>query len=181
VIRYIAGLAAIIMVLSLPMCVRYDDNLDHYEADVEEYMAEAFMPALDDLEEHTGVQYLVKKDEGVFPRYSLRLIVNYEEQAFAAEKIRLETAYTYLGEPQMSGGDYTMPVTEFSAAGFDFKVAVFENTEFPKCFGMVGISEEKNQIAYLWHYDPDLDYICEADEDRTAKMVEFVEEHFSLK
>ena len=110
----------------------------------------------------------------------MRLIVTYEEAEFLAEKQRLETAYTYLDEPQMLGDDYAMPVTAFSTAGFDFKVAVFADTDYPKNFGMVGISDEKHQIAYLWLYSQDLDYVCEGDEDRNAEMIEFVNYYFAM-
>ena len=55
-------------------------------------------------------------------------------------------------------------------AGFDFKIAVFEDTNYPKNFGMVGVSDEKCEIAYLWIYAVDLDYICEADENEVEEF-----------
>ncbi|MBQ8768662.1 MAG: hypothetical protein IJZ15_03305 [Oscillospiraceae bacterium] len=173
-------LLIIAIMLSPLACTSYDDNIDHYSRDVEEYKADLFMPALDSIGEYTSAAYRIKKDEGVFPHYSLRLIVQYEEAEFLAEKQRLETEYTYLDEPQMSDDCYEMPVIAFSTAGFDFRIAVFEDTIYPKNFGMVGISDEKCQIAYLWQYDPDLDYICEKDEDRTAEMIEFLNYHFGM-
>jgi hypothetical protein len=161
-------------------CTQYSDDIGRYSSDVEECRAGAFMPALDRLGEYTDTDYYIRMEKNVFPVDSMRLIVTYAEAEFLAEKQRLETAYTYLDEPQMLGDDYAMPVTEFSTAGFDFRVAVFADTDYPKNFGMVGISDEKHQIAYLWLYSQDLDYVCEGDEDRNAEMIEFVDYYFAM-
>ena len=171
----------IIAIMFAPLaCTQYSDDIGRYSSDVEECRAGAFMPALDRLGEYTDTDYYIRMEKNVFPVDSMRLIVTYAEVEFLAEKQRLETAYTYLDEPQMLGDDYAMPVTEFSTAGFDFRVVVFEDTDYPKNFGMVGISDEKHQIAYLWTYSQDLDYICEGDEDRNAKIIEFVNYYFAM-
>ena len=182
--RIAAAVLAVIMLASLSGCVSTDNDLDRYGADVVRYGAMSFMPTLESLGQYSDVQYFVRMDEGVFPNYSMRLIVSFEEAEFKAEVKRLETAYTYLQEPQTAdysaGAYYTMPLATFSAAGFDFRVAVFEETVYPKNFGMVGVSEQTHQIAYLWKYDPDLDLICEAGEDRAAKMTEFLSYHYEM-
>ena len=171
----------IIGIIFVPLaCTQYSDDIGRYSQDVEEYRAGAFMPALESIGEYTDADYYIRMEKNVFPVDSMRLIVTYAEAEFLEEKQRLETAYTYLDEPQMFGDDYTMPVTEFSTAGFDFRIAVFEDTSYPKNFGMVGISDEKHQIAYLWTCSQDLDYICEGDEDRNAEIIEFVNYHFEL-
>ncbi len=175
-------LLIVAIIISPLACSKESEDISRYDADVKQYKAENFMPALDGLGESADVDYYIRMDEGFFPNYSLRLIVTYEEAEFLAQKERLETAYAYLDAPQRDflDRDFTMPVTEFSTAGFDFRIVKLEDTDYPKFFGMVGISDEKCQIAYLWQYDPDLDYICEADEDPNAKMIEFVKENFKL-
>ena len=182
--RIVAAVLAVVMLVALSGCISTDNNIDRYGADVVKHGAMAFMPTLDSLGAYTDVDYFIRMDEGVFPCYAMRLIVSYEEDTFLTEKKRLETAYTYLQEPQTADYSdeayYTMPLTEFSAAGFDFRVAVFEDTVYPKNFGMVGISQAMHKIAYLWFYSPDHDYICEADEDKAAQMTEFLNYHFEM-
>ena len=167
----------------LGQTVEYDENMEHYYDHVEEYEASLFMPDLDSIDNYTEIDYLCKKDSSFFSSYSLQLIVRYDDKTFFKEKARLETAYIYLDEPQKdtNGDDYTIPVEAFSVSDFDFKIAKFDNTVYPKNFGMVGISESKHEIAYLLICFWDLDIICKAEDDRDAEMLSFVKEHFSLE
>lgn len=182
--KFLAIVLILIITVTLSSCVKTDNNIENYAADVENYCASLFMPNLENVGEYTEISYFSRKDESFFPEYSMQLIVSYDEENFLKEKERLETAYTYLDEPQKTDGDnavYTIPIEKFSAAGFDFKVAKFDNTFYPKYFGMVGVSDEKCQIAYLWVYALDLDYICETDANEIKEMNEFIECHFSLE
>ena len=174
----------LIIMVTLSSCVKTDNDIENYAADVEKYGASLFMPELENIGQYTAISYFSRKDESIFPEYSIQLIVSYDEENFLKEKERLETAYTYLDEPQKNDMDdtvYTIPIEAFSCAGFDFKVAKFDNTFYPKYFGMVGVSDDKCQIAYLWIYALDLDYICETDANVIKKMNEFIECHFSLE
>lgn len=176
----------LIIAITLSSCasVKIDNNIENYAADVEECCASLFMPELEELPNYKEVEYYSKKSDGLFAESSIQLIVSYEEEIFLKEKERLKTAYTYLDEPQKNEGDdalYTIPLAEFSVAGFDFKVAKFDDTFYPKYFGMVGISDEKCQIAYLWVYAIDLDYICKTDANEIKEMTEFIEDRFSLE
>ena len=182
--KIIAMFVAMLIMVTLCSCVRTDKNIENYPADKEKYQAGLFMPNLDEIGDYKDAKYFIRKDESLFPEYSMQLVIKYDEEIFLKEKERLESAYTYLDKPQKLDVDkdvYTIPIEEFSFAGFDFKIAVFEDTVYPKNFGMVGISEEKCQIAYLWIYAVDLDYICEADENEIKAMSEFMEYHFSLE
>ena len=175
--------AIVMMLLTLCSCAQTDSNIENYDRDVSNYQATAFMPDLNEIGEYQDIDYLLRKDELIFPDYALRLIVKYEKDAFLKEKERLKSAYTYLDAPQTADFDnsvYAIPVEEFSAAGFEFKITVFDDTDYPKNFGMVGVSDQKCEIAYLWVYSPDLDCICKVGEDQETQMREFVEYHFSL-
>jgi len=44
---------------------------------------------------------------------------------------------------------------------------------------MIGVSEDKKSIAYLYFYDSDLDYI--GDEDEENPMANFIREYFKYK
>ena len=182
--KIIAMLVAMLIMVTLCSCVRTDRNIENYPADIVKYQATLFMPNLDEIGEYEKAEYYTRKNESIFPEYSMQLVVKYDQEAFLKEKARLESAYIYLDKPQKLDSDrdvYTIPIEEFSFAGFDFKIAVFEDTNYPKNFGMVGVSDEKCEIAYLWIYDVDLDYICEADENEIKAMSEFMEYHFSLE
>ena len=183
--KILAIILVILVAGSFCSCVKTDNNIENYADDIVKYQAGLFMPKLNEIGEHKGIEYFVRKDETIIsPEHSMQLVVKYDEETYLKEKERLKNAYTYLDEPQIPDWDdtvYTIPIEAFSAAGFDFKVAKFEDTVYPKNFGMVGISDEKFEIAYLWIYSPDLDYICEVNDDKNQKMNEFIEYHFSLK
>lgn len=182
--KFIAIITVIIIALTLCSCVKTDNNIENYDNDKKSYQAQSFMPDLSNIGDYQKIDYFSKKIESIFPEYSMQLIVKYDEETFLKEKKRLETAYTYLDKPQKSewyDTDYTMPINELSVFGFDFKVAVFEDTVFPKNFGMVGISDQSQEIAYLWAYCPDLDLICTINEDGQKEMLEFIDYMFNLK
>ena len=180
--KIIAIISVFMAGATLCACIKTNSNIDNYAEDIEAYAASAFMPTLDDINEYEDVEYFSRKDNGIFPEYSMQLVVKYDEENFSAEKERLETAYTYLDEPQKLDDTHcTIPVKTFSAAGFDFKIAKFEDTVYPKNFGMVGLSDESCEIAYLWLYAPDLDYICQTDADEIKEMNEFIAYYFSLE
>lgn len=180
--KVVAIVLILCMALSLASCSDYHTDLEDYSEDVAELMAQEFMPKLDELDDYTGIAYLFKEYNSIFATYSMQLIVKYDNEAFQREKTRLETAYKYVDHPQKFDLDekyYTLPDAEFETNGYNFKVAQFADTDFPKNFGMVGISESKKQIAYLWFYDWDLDYISGGSGNGIA-MKEFVDKHFKL-
>ena len=182
--KFLAILLVFIVTIALGSCVKTDHNIGNYDDDRKAYEASGFMPSLDNVGEYNDIRYFSRKDESIFPEYSMQLLVKYDQEEFLKEKEKLASAYTYLDEPQKADFDdtvFTIPIESFSAAGFDFKVAKFEDTVYPKNFGMVGISDEKFEIAYLWIYAPDLDYICETNRNEIKEMNEFIEYHFSLK
>ncbi len=165
-------------------CVKTDNNIENYADDIERYHADLFMPLLEDVGEYKEANYFIRKDETVFPEYAMQLVVKYDKDVYLKEKERLKTAYTYLDKAQKADWDenvYAIPATEFFYAGFSFKVATFEDTVYPKNFGMVGVSDEKFAIAYLWVYAQDLDSICEVGNNGLEEMQEFVECHFALE
>lgn len=175
-------LTVMIMILTLSACIQRKSDITNYNHDVQEYYADLFMPDLDSLGEYQKIEYSTKHDNGLFPWDTMQLIVKYDEEIFSQEKELLNTSYSYLKQPKRyDDGDWYMPVTEFIFAGYDFRVVEFEDTDYPRNFGMVGISEEKCEIAYLWVYDPDLDLICMANDNKLKAMHEFMEYHFSLE
>ncbi len=175
-------LTTMIMILTLSACTQTKSDITNYSHDVREYYADLFMPDLDSLGAYQEIDYSTKHDNSLFPWDTMQLIVKYDEETFLQKKDLLDTSYPYLKQPKRyDDGDWYIPVTEFPFAGFAFRVVEFEDTDYPRNFGMVGISEENCQIAYLWVYAPDLDLICMADENELKAMNEFMEYHFTFE
>ena len=144
------------------------------------------MPSLEDLPEYEKIEYKdTYKSILFFESHSVALIVEYDDNTFESEKKKLDEKYTFLNEKIKSDFDknkYYIPEYEFSIESYTFRVVDknnTSNTKFPKSFGMVGISEEKKSIAYLYFYDEDLDYIGEENEENP--MVNFLNKYFKYK
>ncbi|GAA0086413.1 hypothetical protein UT300007_28530 [Clostridium sp. CTA-7] len=145
--------------------------------------AKYIMPELEDLPEYKNIEYkYTHKSMLIFESHSVALIVSYDDNTFESEKEKLNEQYTFLGEKIKSEFDkskYYIPEYEFSVERYTFRVIGKDcapNTKYPKSFGMIGISEEKKSIAYLYFYDEDLDYI--GDENEKEPMAKFVKEYF---
>lgn len=181
--KLLAILLVFIITIISCSCVKVDNNIENYSDDIEKYQADLFMPNLENIGVYKDVEYSVRKDETIFPEYSMQLVVKYDEENYLKEKERLKSAYTYLEEPQKPDWDnnvYTIPIAEFQCGVYNFKIAVFEDTVYPKNFGMVGVSDETFEIAYLWICAQELDYICKTEANEIKEMNEFIEYHFSL-
>lgn len=181
--RALCAILALILLLAFCSCDTEEEyyDINNYSEDVEFCEAEKFMPNLNELGEYTDIEYLCTKNFAFFPEHTIKLIVKYSSEDYAKEKERLKTAYEYLDEPQIEGDSYTMPVTSFSTDGFYIRVVKFEDTRYPKNFGMVGISNETCEIAYLWVAAFDLDSMCRVNGDPNKAMLTYFNGWFDLK
>lgn len=149
-------------------------NIDRY--------AKKFMPTIEDLPKYQDISYKYNNFPIIlFETEAITLVVNYDEETYKKEKEKLTEKYKFLNHKVVSDFDkskYCIPEYEFSINNYDFKVAEGnDNYEaiYPKSFGMIGISDEKKSIAYLYFYDYHLDYI---DKDKDRPMADFIEENF---
>jgi len=182
--RFICIAFVIILIFSSAACTVVENDISSYDKNVKQYYASSFMPSLDKIGNYQDISYTLIKNERIFATYSLKLIVKYNQQVFQQEKERLNNAYTYINEPQFDqygSGFYTIPIAEFSDGKYNFKITKFEDTTYPKNFGLVGISDETFEIAYLWLYDQDLDFICDKNSNEIKQMNEFLEYYFKWK
>ncbi|MCY6354325.1 hypothetical protein [Clostridium sp. ZS2-4] len=175
----------IAFVLSITGCSKSSSNIENYlnSGTTIDTNAKDIMPKLDDLPKYENIAYkYTHKTIFLFESYSVALIVNYDDKTYQSEKDKLAEKYTFLEEKVESDYDeskYFIPEYEFSINSYTFKVVAEDansNTEFPKSFGMIGTSEEKKSIAYLYFYDFDLDYIGQ--ENDRHPMANFVKEYF---
>lgn len=147
---------------------------------IDEY-AKNFMPSIDELPKFKDIHYQHNNINMIlFESNSITLVVEYDEDTYKKEKENLEDKYTFLKDKApFDDIEYAIPKYVFSINSYDFKVEEdkYENSQgYPKTFGMVGTSDEKNSIAYLYFQDLDLDYIGSKDQD--DPMADFVKQHF---
>lgn len=178
--RYFIALFAFILILA--GCSRSSSNIGEYlnTGTPIDANSKEVMPSLTDLPEYQNIAYKYYHKTilaFVFESDSVALIVKYDEETYKSEKNKLAEKYIFLDQKV---GEDIIPEYEFPYSGYDFKVVSGDekgNTQYPKSFGMIGTSDEKKSIAYLYFYDGDLDYIGERN-DRHP-MADFVREYFN--
>ena len=99
--------------------------------------------------DHTVVAY------SMFSSYSYSLIVNYEAQDYAEKKAWLTNTYSTWEESVP--GDETPLEAEFELDGFSFRL--IDDGYCPKSMMFVGTCDARQEIAIIYFYDIDLDYI----------------------
>lgn len=175
-----------IVLIILPFCFigcsKSNSNIDEYlnSGEVIDNFAKSFMPKIEELPESNTIEYRYTNNSIIISQSdSIALVVSYDDSTY--EKEKLNGQYTYLDKPvyDYDIDSFLIPENEFKVNSYTFRVASGNDSytaDYPKSFGMVGTSDEKKSIAYLYFYDSDLDYISKKD-NRTS-MLEFVKEHF---
>lgn len=168
----------ITFVLCITGCDKSGSNIENYlnSGTTIDTNAKDIMPNLDDLPKYESIEYkYTHKTMFLFESDSVALVVNYDDKTYQSEKDKLAEKYTFLEDKVKD----IIPEYEFSINSYTFKVVAENeksNTEFPKSFGMIGTSEEKKSIVYLYFYDFDLDYIGQ--ENDRHPMANFVKQYF---
>lgn len=144
--------------------------------------AKNFMPAIEELPKYQGISYKYNHTSIIlFETDAIALVVNYDEETYKKEKEKLTEKYKFLDQKVVSDFDkskYYIPEYKFSINSYDFKVPEGDDNykaKYPKSFGMIGMSDEKKSIAYLYFYDYDLDYIKS---DSGSPMADFIRKYF---
>ncbi|AOR25136.1 hypothetical protein [Clostridium taeniosporum] len=182
--KYLA-IILIIFIFCITGCSKSNSNIKNYlnSSTLIDSRAKDIMPNLDDLPKYQNIEYkYTHKSMLIFESDSVALIVNYDDTTYKNEKDKLDKKYNFLDQKvkfDYDENNYVIPENEFSINSYTFKVVAGnekDNTEFPKSFGMIGTSEDKKSIAYLYFYDSDLDYI--GTKDDKSPMANFVKEYF---
>ena len=158
-----------------------DNKLKNYEKRVHEVSGNSeLFPDLDALPSYKDVFFSYRKSEQeIFITKTILLAVSYDEKIYASEKNCIENSTDFLEEAVFSRGggtEYYLPEPKFTINSFNFRVVENSQPDYPKFFGMVAMSDEKNTIAYLYFSDVDLDYISMNTTE--GEMKKFVEKHF---
>ena len=98
---------------------------------------------------------------GIFQSHAYILIVTYNEADYGQRKTELENEYVYLTDTFWGGGEAENHSPEFDLDGFGFRAVQKgeEDRSDVKYMFFVGASDERQEIAYIYYHDQDLDYI----------------------
>lgn len=177
-----------IVLIILPFCfigcTKSNSDINQYlnSSEVIDNFAKSFMPSIEELPENKSIEYRYTSNSIIISQSdSIALVVSYDDSTYKKEKEKLKEHYTYLDKPVYDNDidNFLIPEHEFKVNSYNFKVASGNESytaDYPKSFGMIGTSDEKKSIAYLYFYDSDLDYISK--KDNGTSILEFVKEHF---
>ena len=160
-----------------------DENIEHYLKSSRQIdmLAASVLPDLINLPEYKDIDYRYYYRENFWVTESMMLVVTYDKETYLVEKVQLDDTYAFLDHAVIWVGEdaYLIPEYEFSINSFNFQVVGDAETDYPRAFGMIGTSDEKTSVAYLYFYDQDLDYISEEGENEPMK--DFVQQYFEYE
>lgn len=114
------------------------------------------LPYLADLEPYEDCRFnYTARRVSVFESHAYILIVQYDEATYLEKKEQLETQFTWLTE-QIPGEEEGMN-PQFAMDHFTFRAV--EGGWYPKEMLFIGTAETNCEIAYIYFYDMDLDYV----------------------
>ena len=173
------------LILIFTGCNKSSTNIDEYlnSGNIIDTEAKDFMPPIEDLPAYKNISYKYNSNSAAFfMSDAITLVVEYnDKQTYEKEKENLTNKYKFLERKVASDPEeikYYVPEHEFSIDSYVFKVADKNDNytvEYPKSFGMIGTSDAKKSIAYLFFYDSDLDFIRD---DNESPMANFVKDYF---
>lgn len=116
------------------------------------------LPQLGDLQPYSEYRFhYMAKRVSIFESHAYVLIVHYDKADYDEEKSLLEQKYTYCtGESEgfsnglMSEWEYTLD---------EFVVRAVKGGEYPKEMLFIGTSDVRQEIAIIYFYDQDLDFV----------------------
>ena len=112
------------------------------------------LPKLTELEDYQSVRFNhMAKRIWFFSSRSYVLVVSYDDYHYATQKAALEDKYTFC----TPGQDEIMTGYAYSMDGFDIQAV--EGGWFPKEMLFLGFNDQNREIAIVYYYDQDLDYI----------------------
>lgn len=147
----------------------YTDTNDYQEYISLVPKANTFMPEIDNLPEYQSISVYYYERLG----QSINLIVTYSEESYESALDSILNSYTYLEEPLTKMDFYLIPEVEFQYQSFTIKVVSDDEFEYPEQFGMIGYSDSKFQLSFLFFYDESLDRLGDG-----YTMEEFLEKEF---
>ena len=154
---------------------------------VERYFEEtkyfSFMPKLEDLPKYKNVFYQYTKGESfIFGENTFTFVIEYDEDIYKKEKARLYEDYEFydVGEKDQFLYERGIPENQFSVNSYNFKIAKSYKKEpinyLFSDLAMIGTSDEKKSIAYLYYTN--YMHINLAEDREEDVMANFVKDTF---
>lgn len=124
--------------------------------DVYDVPCDMDLPQMDELMPYASYRFdHTVKEYSMFCAYSYSLIVKYEVQDYAEKKAWLRNMYP-TQEGEIPGDEISLEA-EFELDGFSFRL--IDGGYCPKSMMFTGVCDAKQEIAIIYFYDGDLDYI----------------------
>jgi hypothetical protein len=166
-------------VMILTSCSRNKElmytEIGKYEDCIEELSYSSdFMPILDNFDEVESLQFYCSSYGGNIN--TVTLIVQYNSEDYLRAKEDVLKDYYFLDSPIYDKYRVLIQEHEFEYKGYTIKVVDDEKFYYPEHFGMLGYSDTKNQIVYLYHSDRSVNRIGNTLGDR--RMSEFLDWYF---
>ncbi len=120
------------------------------------------LPTVDSLPEHISVKYKYFKDYmGIWESKAYTMIVEYNEETYKKQKATLYESYEKLCDWTNTDDENDYPLEKKETIPFEFKEFFFVmySDDYPHNIYFIGTNDKTNQIAYIYFYDHDLDYI----------------------
>lgn len=162
-----------IMIFLLVACGKVFTNVDDYSDYVDSIDgADSFMPSLDELPEYLSIEVYYYEHLG----QSINLLLTFSDENYESAKEAILNSIDFLEQPLMQDDFYLIPEVEFEYLGYIIKVVDNVNFKYPEQFGMLGYSDEKVQISFMFFYDDSLNQISNSKD----RMIRFVESEFKF-
>ena len=114
------------------------------------------LPYLDDLAPYEDYRFnYTARRAFIFESHAYILIAEYDETAYAGRKAELEAVCIWREEEIRGEAEGVNP--NCALDGFEFRCA--EGGDYPKEMLLVGTNDGTREIAYIYFFDQDLDYI----------------------
>lgn len=115
------------------------------------------LPYISELENYGDYDFhYMARRYGIFNAHAYILVVSYPQMNYLLEKDALNTRYIWLTDKVRGESEGISP--KFNLDGFLFQAV--EGGYYPKEMLLIGTSDENCQIAYIYFWDQDLDYIA---------------------
>lgn len=178
-LRTIALLTLVVILIGLPLYLLLGTNTK-YRSDISYYRALSGetdgrnavrifgpygdnycpydLPMLSELGDYEDVRFSYKaKRMSVFQYHAYTLIVEYDENTYAEQRSALEERYTYC--TASSQGFDSGDMTEYEHTMDGFEIHAIEGGYYPKEMMYIGYSDDRNEIAIIYYYNQDLDFV----------------------
>jgi len=160
----------IVFSLVLSGCGQVYTNTDDYQEYIDSIPeSNTFMPDLFEIVDSQSIEIYYCERLG----QSINLVITFSNETYETAKETVLGSYVFLEAPLMENDYYLIPATEFEYESFTIKVVDDEDFDYPEQFGMIGYSDTKGQISYMFFFDDSLNRLGDG-----YSMPEFLDKEF---